>query len=99
MDWKVYNQQGEVVNTVELDKKIFQGEINQPILREAVLAHQANCRQGQLLPKIGPPLEAGAENPGFKKGLVEHVLEVPDLLFGLVVESLLGLTPGIFTID
>ena len=68
MDWKVYNQQGKVVNTVELDKKIFQGEINQPILREAVLAHQANCRQGTASTKNRGAVRGGGRKPWIQKG-------------------------------
>jgi len=68
MDWKVHNQQGEVVNTVELDERIFQGEINQPILREAVLAHQVNYRQGTASTKNRAAVRGGGRKPWIQKG-------------------------------
>lgn len=68
MEWKVYNMQAQEVGTVELDDEIFQGEINRPVLREAILAYQSNLRQGTASTKTRGEVSGGGRKPWPQKG-------------------------------
>jgi len=68
MEWKVYNMQGEEVDTLELDDEIFQGEVNKPVLREAILAYQTNLRQGTASTKTRGEVSGGGRKPWPQKG-------------------------------
>lgn len=68
MEWKVYNMSGEQVGTCELDSGIFQGEVNQPLLREAIIAYQANLRQGTASTKSRNEVRGGGRKPWPQKG-------------------------------
>ncbi|MCD6575029.1 50S ribosomal protein L4 [Candidatus Aerophobetes bacterium] len=68
MEWDVYNMQGEKVGRCELDDGIFKGEINQPVLREAVIAYQANLRQGTASTKTRGEVSGGGRKPWPQKG-------------------------------
>ena len=67
MEWKIYNMQGEEVGSYELDD-IFQGEVNQPILREAFLSYQTNIRQGTVSTKTRGEVSGGGRKPWPQKG-------------------------------
>jgi len=68
MRWKIYNIQAEEVSNFELDEEIFVGEVNQPILREMVLAHQSNLRQGTASTKSRREVSGGGRKPWIQKG-------------------------------
>jgi large subunit ribosomal protein L4 len=68
MKWKVYNMQADVVDRVELEDEIFQGEVNKSVLREAVLAYQANLRQGTASTKTRGEVRGGGRKPWPQKG-------------------------------
>jgi len=68
MEWDVYNMQGEKVSRCELDDSIFKGEVNQPVLREAVIAYQANLRQGTASTKTRGEVSGGGRKPWPQKG-------------------------------
>lgn len=68
MEWKVYDMQGRQVGSCELDDDIFQGEVNQPVLREVVLAYQANIRQGTASTKTRGEVSGGGRKPWPQKG-------------------------------
>ncbi|MCD6082688.1 50S ribosomal protein L4 [Candidatus Aerophobetes bacterium] len=53
---------------MELDKDIFSGEINQAVLREAVLAYQSNQRQGTACTKTRGEVRGGGRKPWIQKG-------------------------------
>lgn len=42
----VYNTDGEKVDTLEIDEKVFGATVNAPLLKQAVVAYHANRRQG-----------------------------------------------------
>jgi len=67
MEWKIYNMQGEEIGSYELDD-IFQGEVNQPILREAFLSYQTNIRQGTVSTKTRSEVSGGGRKPWPQKG-------------------------------
>lgn len=68
MEWKVYNMQGKEVGNLQLDDVIFKGEINQPVLREAILAYQRNLRQGTSSTKTRGQVSGGGRKPWPQKG-------------------------------
>ncbi len=68
MKWKIYNIQAEEVSNLELNEEIFEGEVNQPVLREAVLAHQTNLRQGTSSTKSRREVSGGGRKPWIQKG-------------------------------
>jgi len=65
---KVYDIKGREVEEMELDKDIFSGEINQAVLREAVLAYQSNQRQGTACTKTRGEVRGGGRKPWIQKG-------------------------------
>lgn len=68
METAVYNMQGKEVEKISLDKDIFEGEINQAVLREAVLAHEAARRQGTASTKSRGEVRGGGKKPWAQKG-------------------------------
>lgn len=44
----VYNIDGEQVDTLKIDEQVFGGEVNAPLLKQAVVAYHANRRQGTV---------------------------------------------------
>jgi len=68
MEWDLYNIQGEKVGKCELDDEVFKGGVNQPVLREAILAYQANLRQGTASTKTRGEVSGGGRKPWPQKG-------------------------------
>lgn len=68
MKWKIYNMQAEEVGDFQLNEEIFGGEISQPILREVVLNHQGNLRQGTSSTKSRGEVSGGGRKPWIQKG-------------------------------
>ncbi|RLE15409.1 50S ribosomal protein L4 [Candidatus Aerophobetes bacterium] len=68
MEWDVYNMQGEKIGSCGLEDDIFAGEVNQPLLREAVLAYQTNLRQGTVSTKTRGEVSGGGRKPWPQKG-------------------------------
>jgi len=68
MEVKVYNMQGKEVEKISLDKDVFEGEINQAVLREAVLAYEAARRQGTASTKSRSEVRGGGRKPWMQKG-------------------------------
>jgi len=68
MKAKVYNMQGEEIEEIQLSDDIFQGEIKESLLREAVLAYQANQRQGTVFTKTRGEVRGGGRKPWVQKG-------------------------------
>lgn len=42
----VYNQSGQKVESIQVDEQKLGGEVNQPLLKQALVAYHANLRQG-----------------------------------------------------
>ena len=42
----VYNPSGEKIDTLTIDEAVFGGQVNAPLLKQAVVAYHANRRQG-----------------------------------------------------
>ena len=71
----VQNSSGKVVDSISLDKKIFNIEVNHSVVRQAVLSELSNLRQGTHSSKIDLLLEVVVKSLGSKKvaGLQELV--------------------------
>ncbi len=68
MKWKIYNMQAKKIGDLELNEEVFTGEVNQPVLREVVLAHQSNLRQGTSSTKSRREVSGGGKKPWAQKG-------------------------------
>lgn len=64
----VYDTQGKQAEVVELDKHVFDGEINQQVLYQAVLGYQANQRKGCAATKTRGEVSGGGVKPWKQKG-------------------------------
>lgn len=47
----VYNSSGEKVSTLKVDEQLFGGEVNVPLLKQAIVAYHAASRQGTVATK------------------------------------------------
>lgn len=65
----VYNRQGDKIGTVNLPEKLFGSEVNQALIREAVLAHLNNQRVGTAKVKTRAEVRGGGRKPWRQKGL------------------------------
>ena len=90
----VQNSSGKVVETMKLDKKIFNVELNSSVVK-ASSAYQSCliCVKVHIVQKIDLLLEVEVKNHGSKKDEVLLELEQLDLLYGKVVVLFLVLSP------
>lgn len=59
---------GKEVGTVELDEKIFNGEVNVPLMHQVTTMYQANKRQGTAATKTRAFVSGGNSKPWRQKG-------------------------------
>ncbi len=64
----IYNINGQSVGKIELDKKIFDGEVNEAILYQVVRMYEANLRQGNASTKTRSEVRGGGKKPWKQKG-------------------------------
>lgn len=64
----VYNMNGEVVGSIELDKQIFGVEVNRIVLHAAVVNYLANQRQGNQSTLTRGEVSGGGRKPWAQKG-------------------------------
>lgn len=64
----VYNMKGKQVETVTLDKGLFDGAINKEVLYQAVVMYNANKRQGTASTKSRGEVSGGGKKPFRQKG-------------------------------
>lgn len=64
----IYNISGQSVGKMELDKKIFNGEVNKAVLYQIVKMHEANLRQGNASTKTRSDVSGGGRKPWKQKG-------------------------------
>ena len=64
----VQNSSGKVVESVKLDNKIFNIEMNSSVVRQAVLSELANLRQGTHSSKNRSAVRGGGKKPWKQKG-------------------------------
>lgn len=64
----VLNQNGEVVDKVTLDVDIFDGKVNQSLIRQAVVIYLVNQRKGLASTKTKGEVRGGGRKPWRQKG-------------------------------
>lgn len=68
MQVSVYNVNGQVVKTVDLDEKIFAIKPNVPVMHQALVRQLANARLGTADTKTRGEVSGGAAKPWRQKG-------------------------------
>jgi large subunit ribosomal protein L4 len=68
MQTNVLNLRGEVLRTIELDDRVFGITPNQAVVHQAVVAQQANARQGTHDTKTRGEVAGGGKKPYRQKG-------------------------------
>ena len=64
----VQNSSGKVVESINLDRKIFNIEMNTSVVRQAVLSELSNLRQGTHSSKNRSAVKGGGKKPWKQKG-------------------------------
>lgn len=64
----VYNMEGNQVGEIDLNDTIFGTEVNEPLLHQAVVAYEANQRQGTVSTKTRTEVRGGGRKPWRQKG-------------------------------
>jgi len=64
----IYNTKGQSVGKVELDKKVFDGAVNEAILHQVIRMYEANQRQGTADTKTRSEVRGGGKKPWKQKG-------------------------------
>lgn len=64
----VYNQSGEVVDTVEMADKFVDGEINEAVVHQVIVSHLANRRSGTASTKTRSEVSASGRKLYRQKG-------------------------------
>lgn len=65
---KVFDMQAKEVGTIDLDDEIFGAEYNEPLIHEAVVAYNANQRQGNKSTLTRSEVRGHAAKPHRQKG-------------------------------
>ncbi|MFA5338709.1 MAG: 50S ribosomal protein L4 [Candidatus Omnitrophota bacterium] len=65
---EIYNIKGKSVGKIELDKDIFNGEVNEAILHQVIRMYEANQRQGTASTKTRSDVSGGGKKPWKQKG-------------------------------
>ena len=68
MQVKVYNTEAKVVGSLELSEVVFGCEYNEPLIHQAVVAYQANQRQGTKSALTRTEVRGGGIKPWRQKG-------------------------------
>ncbi|MDD2442107.1 MAG: 50S ribosomal protein L4, partial [Eubacteriales bacterium] len=66
----VYNMEGAVTGSLELDDAVFGIEPNQDVLHRSILSYLANQRQGTHSTKTRSEVRGGGKKPYRQKGTV-----------------------------
>ncbi len=64
----VYSMDGNQVGEIDLNDAIFGTEVNEPLLHQAIVMHQANQRQGTASTKTRAEVRGGGRKPWRQKG-------------------------------
>lgn len=68
MEVSIYNTKGQSVGKAELDKNIFDGNVNKAVLYQAIKMYEANLRQGTASTKTRSEVSGGGKKPWKQKG-------------------------------
>ena len=64
----VHDLNGKVVDNIQLDKKLFDGTVNEALLYEVKRMYEANARQGNASTKTRSDVRGGGTKPWRQKG-------------------------------
>jgi large subunit ribosomal protein L4 len=64
----VYDMHAKKIDTVELDKQLFDGKVNSALLHQAVVMYAANRRRGTADTKTRAEVRGGGKKPWRQKG-------------------------------
>lgn len=64
----IYNIKGQPIGKMSLDKDIFNGEVNEAVLYQAIKMYEANLRQGTASTKTRSDVSGGGKKPWKQKG-------------------------------
>ena len=67
MEIPVYGKEGEKLDNLQLDDKMFGGPIHKKLLRDAVIMYEANKRQGTASTKTKGEVAGGGRKPWAQK--------------------------------
>ena len=67
MEIPVYGKEGEKLDNLQLDDKMFGGPIHKKLLRDAVIMYEANKRQGTACTKTKGEVAGGGRKPWAQK--------------------------------
>jgi len=67
MEIPVYGKEGEKLDNLQLDDKMFGGPIHKKLLRDAVIMYEANKRQGNASTKTKGEVAGGGRKPWAQK--------------------------------
>ena len=68
MKINIYSLKGDVIEEMNADDKIFKVELNNPVIRQAVLSERTNSRQGTHSSKNRSAVNGGGKKPWKQKG-------------------------------
>ncbi len=68
MKYDVYNTKGEKVETMVLEKEIFEVDFNSDLVHQIIVSQSANKRQGTAHTKTIPDISGGGRKPWRQKG-------------------------------
>ncbi len=68
LELDVHNADGKKVDSLRIDEAVFGGEVNRPLLREAILMHRANSRTGTASAKNRVAVHGTQRKPFRQKG-------------------------------
>lgn len=64
----IYNTEGKEVDKINLEPRVFDGEVNQNVLYQVVLMYQSNKRKGLASTKTRGEVRGGGRKPWRQKG-------------------------------
>ncbi|MCR4319974.1 MAG: 50S ribosomal protein L4 [Candidatus Brocadiaceae bacterium] len=67
MEIPVYSKEGEKIDNLQLDDKVFGGPIRNKLLRDAITMYEANKRQGTACTKTRGEVAGGGRKPWVQK--------------------------------
>ncbi|MBU1906048.1 MAG: 50S ribosomal protein L4 [Candidatus Omnitrophica bacterium] len=64
----IYNSEGKEIESIKLDKDVFDGKINPAVLHQAIVAYRSNQRLGLACVKTRGEVSGGGKKPWRQKG-------------------------------
>ena len=64
----IYNTEGKEIDTVKLNSRVFDGQVNSAAIHQVVIAYRANQRKGLAATKTRGEVSGGGKKPWKQKG-------------------------------